>query len=78
MEKEVSKLVQDHAEKEVSKEVIPSNTFILKCTKKPTKRPQHSPVRQSILEVEVEIPTKSQHTHSYYKGVKKIRKPLFN
>ncbi|CAH1440255.1 unnamed protein product [Lactuca virosa] len=63
---------------EVSKEVIPSKTCILQRTKKRAKRPQHSPLRPCVPDVEVQTPTKSHHTHSSSKGVKKIRKPQLN
>lgn len=59
VEKEVSQSVQENVENEVSKEVIPLKTGFLKHTNKPAKRHQHSPIRPSVPEVEVETPTKS-------------------
>ncbi|CAH1443931.1 unnamed protein product [Lactuca virosa] len=70
VEKDGSKLVQENEEKEVSKEVVPSKTSILKRTNKPTHIPHHSPERPIVQEV-------SKHVFST-KGIKKIHKPQLN
>lgn len=76
---EQSKPIQEHAEEEVSKEVFPSKTGILKCTKRTTKRPHHSPIRPLLLVLEVDTTAQPHHetlhTHSLSKGIKKICKP---
>lgn len=51
------KPITEHVEEEVSKEVLPSKTRILKRTKKPTKRPHLSPIRTSVTELEVDTTT---------------------
>lgn len=59
IEKEIAKKVHDlvsQADKGPQKEVVPSNTSVIKRTKKPTHRPQHSPERRPIVE---EVPKQS-------------------
>ncbi|CAH1422233.1 unnamed protein product [Lactuca virosa] len=77
VEKEVTKSVQDGVEKQVSKEVVPSKTCILKRTKEPAHRPRHSPKPPVIEEVHVE-PFFSPKVGFISKGIKKIHKPQLN
>ncbi|CAH1418779.1 unnamed protein product [Lactuca virosa] len=74
VENEVTEAIHENAEKEVSKEVVPSKTSILKRTKKPAHRPRHSLERTIIEEVPVE-PLSSPKEVSISKGIRKIHKP---
>lgn len=67
---------------EVTKEILPSKSSILKCIKKLTKKPHYSLGWKSIKELEIEtieqMQVDSSHTHSSQKGITNIRKPQFN
>lgn len=51
---------QEPMMEEVSKEIIPLNTGILKHTKKSAKRPRHSQVRPSVQEPEIDTTEQNQ------------------
>lgn len=59
MKKEVTKPIQESVKKEVSNEVVPFKTCILKRTNKPAHQPRHSPEWQSVPKLEAATPTKS-------------------
>ncbi|CAH1427222.1 unnamed protein product [Lactuca virosa] len=63
-------------EEGVTKEIIRSKSGILKHTKKPTKKPNDSPVKQSVQEPEIKTTEQthvdSSRTHSSQEGIKKI------